>query len=220
MGEAEDRWRDEEEERQLDWEERHWVGEITGEVLTHSSASWLGGRLGGSCLLLALWGGRKLPIAGGKCTRASPSDSWKVFSSISSFTHSGVSSMTSLTLQIMVVEVDKVPSLLGNRQWTKNYNVTWIMGKRNPKCGENTEARINSVCRSCKRLLRNWYLSSWRRNKSSMGKIMREAILWRKWSRKKSQKVWRARDRYGRTNSLVPLWLKYTEREWLETGWK
>ena len=39
MGEAEDRWRDEEEERQLDWEERHWVGEITGEVLTHSSAS-------------------------------------------------------------------------------------------------------------------------------------------------------------------------------------
>ena len=39
MGEAEDRWRDEEEERQLDREGRRWVGEITGEVLIHSSTS-------------------------------------------------------------------------------------------------------------------------------------------------------------------------------------
>lgn len=38
MGEAEDRWRDEEEERQLDREEAlDW--EITGEVLTHSPTS-------------------------------------------------------------------------------------------------------------------------------------------------------------------------------------
>ena len=42
MGEAEDRWRDEEGEGQLGWEEGHRVGESTGDVLTLSSASSLG----------------------------------------------------------------------------------------------------------------------------------------------------------------------------------
>lgn len=42
MGEAEDRWRDEEGEGQLGWEEGHRVGETTGDVLTLSSASSLG----------------------------------------------------------------------------------------------------------------------------------------------------------------------------------